>query len=335
MAHNITATDGLVLAGKGAWHGLGVVLPERCSAMDALHHAKMDWTVESAPITATMADGRAISCPEHRMLVRSDTGEAFAAVGSKYSTIQWRELAEFVDEITGQSQYAVETAGTILGGRKGWFLLDAGEVVAAADDKSKAYYLIGSSHDGSMPVTLGAVGKRVVCNNTFTIALSELGDDTFRVRHTRNAKTRLGSVAALLSGATEAMDGYRNAVRRMAETPIDREQLQAYFSGVWQRVNGALVSRPVGQQPSRRENRFVQEVAGWMDNFFNDHRQTGQSTSGTVWAALNSVTQWVNHDRTVREESSDSSRRTDAVLFGTGAAVSKVAYDAAVRLVTA
>lgn len=335
MAHNITATDGLVLAGKPAWHGLGVVLPSRCSAMDALKYANMDWLVEPAAITATMTDGRQIVAEDHRMLVRSDTGEVFAPCSRKYQPLQWRELAGLADEIANGSELAVETAGTILGGRKGWFLLDAGEVVAAADDKSKAWYFIGSSHDGSMPVTLGACVTRAVCNNTFTLALSEMGEDSFRVRHTRTASPRLHAIARYLNGARESLEGYRSAARMMAETPIDREQLQAYFSGVWQRVNGTLQPRPVGQAPSRRENRFVEEVAGWMDNFFNDHRQTGQTTSGTVWAALNSVTQWVNHDRTVREEAKDSSRRTDAVLFGTGATVSKAAYDAAVRLVTA
>lgn len=335
MAHHITATDGLVLAGKGAWHGLGVVLPSRCSAMDALQYAKMDWTVEAAPITATMADGRQINATDHRMLVRSDNGEVFAPCSNKYQPLQWRELAMLADDIANGSDAAIETAGTILGGRKGWFLLDAGEVAAAADDKSKAFYFIGSSHDGSMPVTIGACCTRAVCANTVALALSEMGDDSFRVRHTRTAGNRLNAIAQYLKGAREALDGYRTAARLMAETPIDREQLQAYFSSVWQRVNGALVSRPATQQPSRRENRFVQEVAAWMDNFFNDPRQTGQSTSGTVWAALNSVTQWVNHDRTVREEAKDASRRTDAVLFGTGASVSKTAYDAAVRLVMA
>ena len=36
MAHHITNTDGLVLAGQPAWHGLGTVLPERTDARTAL-----------------------------------------------------------------------------------------------------------------------------------------------------------------------------------------------------------------------------------------------------------------------------------------------------------
>jgi len=108
--------------------------------------------------------------------------------------------------------------------------------------------------------------------------------------------------------------------------------MQAYFTSVWQRVNGRLNPTAAGNKPSRREGRFVTEVAGWVDNFRNHRFQTGLSTAGTVWAALNSVTQWVNHDRTVREEARDASRRTDAVMFGSGAEVQRAAYDAAVAL---
>ena len=52
MAHLITETDGLMLAGQPAWHGLGTVLPERTDARTALKVAKLDWQVEVAPITA-------------------------------------------------------------------------------------------------------------------------------------------------------------------------------------------------------------------------------------------------------------------------------------------
>jgi hypothetical protein len=333
MAHGITSVDGLVLAGERAWHGLGIVLPARCSPQEALKHAKMDWKVESAPVTAHLSDGREIKPSDHRLVVRSDTGEAFAAVSAKYRAIQNSELADLADMISKGSECCVETAGSILGGRKVWFMLDAGEVAAAADDKSRAYFFIGSSHDGSMPVTLGATATRVVCANTMGICLEGLGEDAMQFRHTRTAGNRIAAAGELLANARVKLDDYRVAVRRMAETPMDNEQVKAFFTSVWQRVNGKLTVRPVGQPASRRENRFIEEVAGWVDNFRNHKFQTSLSTSGTVWAALNSVTQWVNHDRTVREEVKDASRRTDAVLFGSGADVSRTAYNAAVELV--
>ena len=55
MAHEITASDSLLLIGKPAWHGLGTVLPEQIiEPREALKLAGLDWRVRGAPlVTAT------------------------------------------------------------------------------------------------------------------------------------------------------------------------------------------------------------------------------------------------------------------------------------------
>jgi hypothetical protein len=116
----------------------------------------------------------------------------------------------------------------------------------------------------------------------------------------------------------------------MAETAVSDDQLQAYFTSVWQRIHGKLQVTPKGT--SRRERTYENEVGQWLRNFRNDPRQTGLSTGGTLWAAVNSVTQWANHERTVREEDMDPTRRVDSVLFGSGHRVNVAAHDAALAL---
>ncbi len=333
MAHHITETDGLVLAGQRAWHGLGTVLPERTDARTALKVAKLDWQVEVAPITATLTDGRQVDGGDNRVVVRSDTGEVFAACKDGYTPIQNADIAELAYEVSQFSDKAVETAGSIRGGRKVWYLLDMGTIYAASDDKVKPYLFIGGAHDLSMSLTIGCIATRVVCANTHAIAMREVNGDCVKIKHTASAEGRLARVQEWLAGPTAAIRAYGENAVRMAEQGISDEQLQAFFTSVWQRANGKLTPEDIKNPKSRRAQKYQGEVSQWLANFRDDERQTAQSTNGTVWAALNAITQYANHERTVRNEKQDATRRVDSVLFGTAGDLNKAAYDAAVALV--
>lgn len=330
MAHHITPNDGLMLAGKTAWHGLGTVLPERCDAIKAMQVAGLDWEVAVAPITATLDDGTQIDGGDYRAVIRKDTGEMFSTCKKGYRPIQNRDLFDLAYEISAFSDKAVETAGSIRGGRRVFCLMAMDQIAAASDDLVQPYLFIGAGHDGGMPVTMGGIVTRVVCANTFALALSEMGDNCLRIKHTASSDQRLQLIRDWLANPINAVANYEQSARRMAETEITEEQLQAYFTSVWQRINGKLM---VTEKGSRRETKFEKEVGQWLANFREDPRQTGVSTSGTVWAAVNAVTQWANHERSVRGVEEDSTRRLDSVLFGSGHRVNAAAHDAAFALI--
>ena len=333
MAHHIEATDHIMLAGAPAWHGLGTVLPTRTDAITALKTARLEWTVEVAPVTATLTDGRTVDGGDNRLVVRSDTGEAFAACKDGYQPIQNAEIADLAYEISNFSDRAVETAGSLRGGRKVWFLVDMGTIYAAADDKVKPYLFIGAAHDLSMSLTIGSIATRVVCANTHAIAMREVNGDCVKIKHTASAEQRLAKVREWLAGPTASIKAYGATAIRMAEQGITDEQLQAFFTSVWQRANGRLTDEDIRNPKSRRAQKYQGEVSQWLANFRDDKRQTGVSTNGSVWAALNAVTQYANHERTVRNEKQDASRRLDSVLFGTAGDLNKAAYEAAAALV--
>lgn len=335
MAHEITENDGLVLAGSQAWHGLGIVLPTRCSVPEALKVAKLEWTVEVAEIEATLATGAKIGGGDHRVVVRSDTQEIFAACKHGYTPIQNQDVADLAFEISQQSDHAVETAGSIRGGRKMWFLLDIGTIAVANDDIVKPYLFICAGHDLSMRLTIGAIATRVVCANTVAMGLSEMNADTcVRIKHTASSATRLAMVKDWLAKPKAAVKAYGEQAIRMAEAGVTDAQLQAYFTSVWQRANGTLTANDVQDPKSRRSQKYANEVGQWLANFRDDARQTGVSTKGTVWSAYNAITQYANHERTVRSEASDASRRVEGVLFGTAGDLNKAAYEAASALVS-
>lgn len=333
MAHEITANDGIVLARKGAWHGLGTVLPESCDALAALDHARMNWEVEVCEFSATTRDGSQVGCGDHRAVVRSDTQEVFATCNSGYTPIQNAEIAQLAYDLSAASNRAVETAGSIRGGRKVWFLLDMGTIFAASDDKVKPYLFLGASHDLTMSLTVGSIATRVVCANTMAIAMREMSEGALKIRHTETASTRVEKIKDWLTTPKQSILNYGNAAVKMAETGISDDQIQSFFTSVWQKAYGKLTEADI-KGDTRRSTVFQKEVGMWLRNFKLDHRQTSVSTSGSVWAALNAVTQYANHEKTVRMESQDGSRRQEAVLFGAGAKLNQHAFDSALALIS-
>jgi phage/plasmid-like protein (TIGR03299 family) len=330
MAHEIMENDGLVLAGKKAWHGLGIVLPERCDVITALKTAKLEWQVEVCDINPTLADGTPANAGDYRAVIRQDTREMFCSCKSGYRPIQNTEIADLAYEISGFSDRAVETAGSLRNGRRVFFTLALDEIAAASDDIIKPYLFIAAGHDMSMRLTFATIATRVVCANTFAVGMEEGKENCLRIKHTQNAGERMAMVQEWLANPIGQLKNYEQQARMMAETAVSDDQLQAYFTSVWQRIHGKLQVTPKGT--SRRERTYENEVGQWLRNFRNDPRQTGLSTGGTLWAAVNSVTQWANHERTVREEEMDPTRRVDSVLFGSGHRVNVAAHDAALAL---
>jgi phage/plasmid-like protein (TIGR03299 family) len=332
MAHGITSTDGLMLAGTPAWHGLGTVLPERCSAFEALDVAKMNWTVQVCPFTCDM-NGQEVFGGDFRAVIREDTKEVFATCSSDYRAIQNADIADMAYEISNQSGRAVESAGSIRGGRKVWFLLDMGTIYAAQDDKVKPYLFFGASHDLSMSLTVGTIATRVVCANTFKIALSEMGDNALKIRHTLSASDRVQRIKDMLTQPQQSVKAFADDVVRMVDAPITDDQIQSFFTSVWQKAYGKLTEADI-KGDTRRATVFQKEVGTWLRNFKIDHRQTSVSTSGSVWSAFNAITQFANHEKTVRMEREDGTRRKESVLFGTSAKLNSVAYQSAMALVS-
>lgn len=335
MAHEIMETDHLMLAGKPAWHGMGTVLESRCNALEALDVARLNWTVEVAPFKLFMEDGIEAGCGDHRMVVRSDTKEAFAPCMKGYSPIQNKDIAELAYEISNASDKAVESAGSLRGGRRVWFLIDMGTIYAAQDDAVKPYMFIGSGHDLSMSLTLGAISTRVVCANTMAIALNEMNAESIRVKHTMSSEERLAKIVDWIATPKRALDNYESKVKIMAETEMTDEYLRTFYMGIWQKINGKLTLKDLNEdKDSCRSRRCINECAQWLQNFKDDPKQTAVSTSGTVWAALNSVTQFANHQKTVKNEGRDLTRRTESILFGSASALNRAAYESALALIS-
>lgn len=332
MAHEITSTDRVVLHRQAAWHGLGTIVQDAPTVAEALKLARLDWTVESWPLSATNGEGLRVILDDHVANVRSDTRAVLGVVGKGYHPIQNRELADFCEALAEQGDTVkIETAGSIRGGAKVWFLLKGQSFSVRGGDDVTPYILAANGHDGGTALSLTPTSIRVVCSNTLHMVIPENNanrESERRLRfrqntrfvslHTRGLKDRLEEAKTALQLYGRTLDATRNVIdtltaREMDETAIRRfwiERVAADF--------GPIPVKPETAEDRRRAEKAEQALAAIDARFIREATAAGRSDA---WLAFNAYTGWLQHDRPIRVKDAAlrQERRVSSNLMGENA----------------
>ena len=363
MAHELTNTDGLVLTGKPAWHGIGTVVQDAPTPQEALKLAGLDWladkrelhaVIPGTPITAEHAarlaaaapgidtarlgDPSMLAVPSHKAIIRSDNRNVLGIVGDGYVAFQNHELADMANALgqRGDGTVKVETAGSLKGGRTVFFLVRTGEfgVGIGKGDRVQTYGLFTSSHDGSGAIRAHGTSVRVVCANTMRAAERGGRGEGLTIRHTKSLTNRVAAAKAALAGIAEASKTYEAQAGALADRGLTSDTLKGFFLDVYQTAYAPIVANPKDSKEERSKRKAVETVAAWVAKLDEDNQQTA-GTQGTAWAALNAVTEWADHDRPVRatQNATQSEAKTWARLFGAASGLKQTALDTALALV--
>jgi len=312
MAHEIYRNDGLALASTGAWHGLGTVVKGAMNPFSALKVAGLEWDVlESDTISGVFNAGAdneyRVGTAQSKVVIRSDDHSVLGVVGKDYSPFQNAQLAELAYALRANSEGTteVESAGSIRGGRRVWMLLRGASVqFGGQNDETVPYLFIANGHDGSLALKIIPTGVRVVCSNTFHLALGERRN-ALSFRHTLNLTTRVDELAACVKVWQNTIDKGAAVAQRMAATPLTRDQVQNLWVSVIQKLDGAIPTNPKNGWEERRHDRAAAGLAH-ASRVFDTESQTH---GANLWIAANAITNWVQHSR-----SEDSVRSKDAAV---------------------
>lgn len=300
MAHELEIGENgevaFALRGEPAWHGLANVLfdeNEHVSTAHMLESAKLnDWDVRLMPIP--VPEGFR-NTTENQIVVRNNPfdGEpdVLAVVGKKYKVVQNEALFAFGDGILdGGATW--ESAGSIKGGKVVFgsmvvpreFILDP----EGANDKTKTYLLVHTSHDGSTAVQANITPVRVVCQNTLNMALAG-SKQSFKIRHTSTVEGRIDEARRVLGLTFAHMDAFEDMARELFETEITNDAFTKLITDIYpEPEDGAKVA------VTRWENKIdmLQEL------YLNG--PTNENIKGTAWGALNALTERIDYYRTGR-----------------------------------
>ncbi|HWP39576.1 MAG TPA: DUF932 domain-containing protein [Tepidisphaeraceae bacterium] len=324
MAHNIHIENGkacLMVVRQPPWHGLGTVLNSPPTAAQAMKAANLDWQVRKVPLYAIDIGGAAqvldrfAVVPEHRW--GRPECPVLGVVGREYVPLQNADAFSFFDEIVGAKAAEYETAGALGNGERVWILAKLpGQIHVVGDDITHKYLLLANGHDGRTCVQIKLTPVRVVCQNTLTAALND-GKRGISVHHGRGFWNRMRSAQQALGIINHRFVQLESDFKRMADIQLDQAQLDAYLQAVF-------------PDPKHDHDRFVQMVRRDRDEcgrlFETGPGNDLPKVRGTLWAAFNGVTGYVDH---VRGGGSICEQRLKSIWFGRGQQIKWRAYSMA------
>jgi phage/plasmid-like protein (TIGR03299 family) len=329
MSHDLDFSTGdaaLAYVGELPWHGLGQRLEEGAPIEEWVKAARLDWGIQMLPVQYSF--GGQIRCmPERFVLARSDTGQALSVVSSEYHVVQPKAILEFYRDLVGERGYVLETAGALDNGRKVWALARTGLVSNVANnerDNIGAYVLLATSCDKSIATTATFTSIRVVCQNTLGFAF----DDQKR-NNRRNIKTdhtkifNPTSIKEQLGLIDEAWRQFLNKINQMTTYPLIDQMAFDYFVSIFQSDKDIKEGKALSAAKCK-------ELGQISSLFTSAQGQDIETTKGTLWGAVNAVTYYVDHVRSITQ----GNDRIDSAWFGSGALLKDKAWERAVGLLS-
>lgn len=289
-----------------------VLRPGLATVDEALVDGGLDFDVALKPLLTTGHLGRLTKVQTHHAVVREDNGNVLGIVGRKYRPIQYRDgLAEFGRALLATDEAAVETAGTMYGGRVGlmWFELDHLPVKVAgekAEGEIRTYLGISSSHDGSSALRADITPVRWVCKNTLNFAKMH-ARATFRVRHSGDPMGKVNEARKALGLARDYMAEFESLANALVKRKVRDEDVAGIMQRIW----------PVKDDLSAGWEARHPAVLATADYFSSDNLDP---IRGTGWAVLNAAVEYVDHEAPYHGRLNDlDDVKASAVLWGRGA----------------
>ena len=323
--HNIATIAGksaMMYAGQVPWHGLGTPLKKPATAAEAIRAASLDWEVVKTPLHLKQHKRYQVVADRFAM-VRADQlkqkmPRVLGIVGKDYTPLQNREAFNWFDPIVGRDAAVYHTAGALGDGERVWILAKLpGEIRVVGDDITDKYLLLCNSHDGSGSVHMKFTPIRVVCQNTLTMALSD--GKGIRIKHTSSLPERMALAEKNLGIIRDRFSEIGTNFGRFASVTINAERLTEYLQ--------LIFHDPADKEDERAMQRIAEARYHARRLFEEGSGNRMEKVKGTLWAAYNGVTEYIDYARGKREPD----RHLDSIWFGGGYLTKARAYRIAVE----
>ena len=305
-------------AGEPAWHGLGNPIEVGASTEEVLRASRLaNWNVRTVRYDALAyeQDDYEHENPVHivlndshqRLIIRTnpDNGqvECLGRVTGRYETFSNEQLAGLANSIMDFDPDTYwDTAGAIENNQKVFMSLKLGDEIIidpnGANDRIRQHVLLTTGHTGNMSVWAKNVGTRVVCANTFAIAMNE-ESATYKFRHLKGQVDQEHDIASALGLTRNYFKTLEEVANKLYETPMDTNKFVKFIDTLY-------------PEPEERDLGYTQSGEVRKDRTYtqwNNQRDTlvdiwnGQGAReintvdnirGTAWAGYNSFTEYLD-----------------------------------------
>jgi phage/plasmid-like protein (TIGR03299 family) len=326
VAHNLYL-DTMAYAGQRPWHQLGVQFDREFTSSEAIEAAQLGYPVLKEQLYRLRPDlGPGLLEPtEAFATINGHTHDVLGVVGEGYEILQNREAFDFFDILLKESGGKLQTAGAIGKGEKVWMLAKLPDIFYPIAGDGVEQFLLGTtSHDGTIKTEVRFTNIRVVCQNTFNLAMQG-SRGVISIRHTSQMRQKLEMAAMVLLRYRDHFDLTTDQFSKLASVRVDDAWLDEYL----RRMIGDPDQVPDGRSRTLMQNR-IRLIEG---RLAYGKGVDLPGVSGSAWWALNAMVEYADYDMKAKRQSLDESRRTNSILFGTAAGFKQEAFDTAMAMV--
>ena len=290
------------LRSNPAWHSFAnkvFTQDENVTTAQMLEGAKLsNWNVGLEPIADLLGDNYN-EIGENFLVTRDNPytegqKDVLSVVGSRYKAVQNEELFSFADNLhDGNSDVFWESAGSLKKGRVVFGTMSIPRTMIldpeGANDETKLYLVVYTSHDGSVAVQSAITPVRVMCQNTLNLAMRG-AKQSFKIRHTQTVDGKIAAARETL-GLTL---GYMDEFEKQAQELFAIEITNAKFSEI---IN-KMYPKPEGDKKGslkKWENKVI-----LLDELYHNS-PTNANIKGTAWGVVNALTERLDYYRTARK----------------------------------
>lgn len=323
MSANLFENNGIVsmaYRGQTPWHGQGQVIGDNDTDIDIIKKTGFDYSL--IPETAGYVNAQGVFVPVAKKVVlrRSDTGAPISVVGETFKVHQPKQILGFFLDFAKTFGLSLETAGVLGGGERYWALA---RTAVQADlngnnDPAIMYALLATASDGSMVTRALPTAIRVVCANTWALALNGKKDGSRQSHRSEfsNDKAAKGLGFNLDEATTTFLENVEE-IRQLNEVTVDRTSAKGFFrllvnpeieeAAVFGADDFARAMGEVGKLDPKRESRGV-------DGLMEAYTNAPGAKPGTARGLWEASTYFIDHVR-----GNDDDKRMGSAVFGQGA----------------
>lgn len=321
MAHNIDMTGNranmaFIGSRSDIWHRLGNEMLPGMSIEDWAKAAGLGWQAIKVPAFASLTGDqfdhiepakRFMPVDGRNFVVRSDNGHPLGYVSDVYQPVQPAEVLDWFQRYIGvDDRFQLDVAGSLKKGEIIWATATFKDSLSIVGEEHKARLLMTTTFDGSGATINKATVTRVVCNNTLDAALSDKAA-TIRTRHnTRFNADRVGQELAVIA---EGFAHYKAMAEAMVMVDMAKEEVSQFFK--------ACLDIPFDAKADAISGRKMGQFQA-LSNSYSATLREGTKPN-CAWAALNAITRYVDHDKTVKGGDTKDEARVLSANFGSGA----------------
>lgn len=321
MTHEISIVNGVAEAAFSVtppWHGLGKVLGDNVNSEEILKAASLEWKVEKIPVYVKDNQGNYQELKGYKAIAREDTGYIFNVATDRYIPIQNDEACKLLDELSVQESLKYESAISLRHGSMIVFLARMPKVdTILQEEELYRYAMLSIRHDAKGSIVIMPTNVRVVCMNTYRLALSH-AKSVIKIVHKGNVKNSIRKAIQTLRSANEQLLSFAKAAEELAKTKINEK----LFTEI---LDEFLPEHP---KYPKRVNKMRKEVY-W--RFFDDPNQQTLTTKRTAWGVFCAFTAAIDHfpivDRRGKTIEAKKMARFNTSLFSSGHQLKKMVFD--------